>query len=55
MVDGVGDQHVVAELFAQVFGHEGEACGFVEACFGGGTVDVALTGWLTGHRRHRRC
>ena len=31
VVDGVGDEHVVAELFAQVFGYEGEAGGLVEA------------------------
>ena len=48
VVDGVGYQHVVAELFAQVFGYEGEAGGFVEACFGGGTVDVALDGVVDG-------
>ena len=42
VVDGVGDEHVVAELFAQVFGYEGEAGGLVEACFGAGAVDVAL-------------
>ena len=48
VVDGVSYQHVVAELFAQVFGYEGEAGGFVEACFGAGAVDVALDGVVDG-------
>ena len=48
VVDGVGDEHIVAELFAQIFGYEGEAGGFVEACFGAGAVDVALDGVVDG-------
>ena len=48
VVDGVSYQHVVAELFAQVFGYEGETGGFVEACFGAGAVDVALDGVVDG-------
>ena len=48
VVDGVGDEHIVTELLAQVFGYEGEAGGFVEACFGADTVDVALDGVVHG-------
>ena len=48
VVDGVGDEHIVAELLAQVLGYEGEAGGLVEACFGAGAVDVALDGMVYG-------
>ncbi len=48
VVDGVGDEHVVAELCAQVFGYEGDTGGLVEACFGAGAVDVVLDGVVDG-------